>query len=83
VKEGYLWNSGNFMFRARLLLAEYEKFEPESLAAIVDAVERAGSDLGFITLYASSFARASAKAIETVSAANEQRKRAMAKSFRR
>jgi len=64
MKEGYLWNSGNFMFRAGLLLAEYEKFEPESLAAIVDAVEHSSSDLGFITLYASSFARASAKAID-------------------
>jgi mannose-1-phosphate guanylyltransferase / mannose-6-phosphate isomerase len=64
VKEGYLWNSGNFMFRAGLLLAEYEKFEPESLAAIVDSVERAGSDLGFITLCPTSFARAGVKAID-------------------
>jgi mannose-1-phosphate guanylyltransferase / mannose-6-phosphate isomerase len=64
VKEGYLWNSGNFMFRAELLLAEYEKFEPESLAAIVDSVERAGCDLGFITLCAASFARAGAQAID-------------------
>jgi mannose-1-phosphate guanylyltransferase/mannose-6-phosphate isomerase len=62
--EGYLWNSGNFMFRAGLLLDEYQKFEPDSLAAIVDAVERAGSDLGFITLDAASFARAGAKAID-------------------
>ena len=52
------------MFRAGLLLAEYEKFESESLAAIVDSVERAGSDLGFITLCAPSFARAGAKAID-------------------
>jgi mannose-1-phosphate guanylyltransferase/mannose-1-phosphate guanylyltransferase/mannose-6-phosphate isomerase len=64
VKAGHLWNSGNFLFRARLLLAEYEKFEPESLAAIVEAVERAGSDLGFTTLYAPSFARAAAKSID-------------------
>jgi mannose-1-phosphate guanylyltransferase/mannose-6-phosphate isomerase len=64
MNEGYLWNSGNFMFRARLLLAEYQKFEPESLAAIVDAVEGAGRDLGFITLDASAFARAGAKAID-------------------
>jgi len=52
------------MFRAELLLAEYEKFEPESLAAIVDSVESAGSDLGFITLCAASFARVGAKAID-------------------
>jgi mannose-1-phosphate guanylyltransferase/mannose-6-phosphate isomerase len=63
-KEGYLWNSGNFMFRAGLLLAEYKQFEPQSCAAILDAVERAGTDLGFITLENESFARAGAKSID-------------------
>src|SRR5262249_48924081 len=63
-KEGYLWNSGNFMFRAGLLLAEYEKFEPQSCAAILDAVERAGTDLGFIALANEPFARAGAKSID-------------------
>jgi len=64
LKEGYLWNSGNFLFRAGLLLAECEKFEPQSCAAILAAVERAGTDLGFITLENESFARASAKSID-------------------
>ena len=64
LKEGYLWNSGNFIFRADLLLAEYEKFEPQSCAATLAAVERAGTDLGFITLENESFARAEAKSID-------------------
>jgi mannose-1-phosphate guanylyltransferase / mannose-6-phosphate isomerase len=64
VREGYLWNSGNFMFRANLLLAEYEKFEPQSYAAIVAAVEHAGEDLGFVTLQNEAFARAGAKSID-------------------
>jgi mannose-1-phosphate guanylyltransferase / mannose-6-phosphate isomerase len=64
VKEGYLWNSGNFMFRAGLLLAEYERLEPRSYAAIATAVEHAGTDLGFITLESESFARAGAKSID-------------------
>jgi mannose-1-phosphate guanylyltransferase / mannose-6-phosphate isomerase len=64
LREGYLWNSGNFMFRAGLLLAEYKNFEPQSCAAIVDAVERAGTDLGFIALENESFARADAKSID-------------------
>ena len=38
VKEGYLWNSGNFMFRAGLLLDEYNGFEPDSVAAVTAAV---------------------------------------------
>ena len=33
VAEGYLWNSGNFVFRAGFLLNEYRRFEPESGAA--------------------------------------------------
>jgi mannose-1-phosphate guanylyltransferase/mannose-6-phosphate isomerase len=64
VKEGYLWNSGNFMFRAGLLLDEYKSFEPESLAAVAAAVKDAGSDLGFVTLNQQSFTRATAKSID-------------------
>ena len=45
--EGYLWNSGNFLFRADLLLEEYRSFEPESATAIAKAVETAGCDLRF------------------------------------
>ncbi len=64
VEQGYLWNSGNFMFRAGLLLGEYKKFEPDSLDAIMESVQRAGSDLGFITLDVKSFARAGTKSID-------------------
>jgi mannose-1-phosphate guanylyltransferase / mannose-6-phosphate isomerase len=63
-KEGYLWNSGNFLFRASLLLDEYKSFEPDSAAAVVDAVGKAGQDLGFVTLDPESFARANAKSID-------------------
>ena len=48
--EGYLWNSGNFMFRARFLLDEYRRFEPDSAAAVAAAVAGASTDLGFVTL---------------------------------
>jgi mannose-1-phosphate guanylyltransferase / mannose-6-phosphate isomerase len=64
VKEGYLWNSGNFMFRAGLLLDEYNGFEPDSVVAVSAAVENAGADLGFVTLDKTSFARATAKSID-------------------
>ncbi len=64
VKDGYLWNSGNFLFRASLLLDEYKSFEADSVAAVVDAVAKAGTDLGFITLDPESFARANAKSID-------------------
>jgi len=62
--EGYLWNSGNFIFRAGLLLDEYKNFEPDSVAAVAAAVQGAGADLGFVTLDANAFARAKAKSID-------------------
>ena len=64
VTEGYLWNAGNFMFRAGLLLDEYRSFEPDSVAAVVELVDKAGIDLGFVTLDAKAFARAKAKSID-------------------
>jgi mannose-1-phosphate guanylyltransferase/mannose-6-phosphate isomerase len=64
VTEGYLWNSGNFMFRAGLLLGEYKEFEPDSVAAVETSVQDAGTDLGFVTLDRQSFARATTKSID-------------------
>jgi len=64
VAEGYLWNSGNFVFRAGFLLEEYRRFEPDSSAAVAAAVEAAGADIGFVTLDPEAFARATAKSID-------------------
>jgi len=64
VADGYLWNSGNFMFRANFLLDEYRRFEPSSAAAVTQAVDSAGKDLSFITLDPDAFARATAKSID-------------------
>ena len=64
VAEGYLWNSGNFIFRTGLLLDEYRRFEPESVTAVTTAVKNAGKDLGFVTLDSEAFAKATAKSID-------------------
>ena len=64
VAEGYLWNSGNFVFRAAFLLEEYRRFEPDSAAAVAAAVEASGADLGFVTLDPEAFGRATAKSID-------------------
>jgi mannose-1-phosphate guanylyltransferase/mannose-6-phosphate isomerase len=58
VKSGYFWNSGNFMFRASVLLDEYRKLDTESVQAVTDAVTGAGRDLGFVTLDPKAFASA-------------------------
>src|ERR1700726_1445808 len=60
IKAGYLWNSGNFMFRASVLLDEYRNVDAESVQAVSDAVTKAGRDLGFVTLDAATFGSAKA-----------------------
>ena len=64
VKANYLWNSGNFMFRASVLLDEYRKFDAGSVQAVCDAVANAGRDLGFVTLEANAFGSAKAISID-------------------
>ena len=43
IKAGYLWNSGNFMFRAGVLLDEYRSVDADSVQAVSDAVTNAGT----------------------------------------
>jgi mannose-1-phosphate guanylyltransferase/mannose-6-phosphate isomerase len=62
--EGYLWNSGNFLFRADVLLAELARFEPEISDAIVASVRDATTDLGFLRLAPEAFARSPSKSID-------------------
>src|SRR5579872_6938727 len=64
VKANYLWNSGNFMFRASVLLDEYRKFDAESVQAVCDAVAKAGRDLGFVTLEENAFGSVKAISID-------------------
>jgi mannose-1-phosphate guanylyltransferase/mannose-6-phosphate isomerase len=56
--DGYLWNSGNFIFDAATMRAELEAFEPEIIAPVADAVAKATRDLDFLLLDAASFAEA-------------------------
>jgi mannose-1-phosphate guanylyltransferase / mannose-6-phosphate isomerase len=64
VTEGYLWNSGNFLFRADILLSELRRFEPAMLAALERAVAGAKDDLGFLRLDPVSFAQSPQKSID-------------------
>jgi mannose-1-phosphate guanylyltransferase/mannose-6-phosphate isomerase len=64
IADGYMWNSGNFMFRASVLLEEYRAFDPASAVAVAAAIERAGRDLGFVTLDADAFKQAAANSID-------------------
>lgn len=64
VSSGYLWNSGNFMFPATVLLDEYRRVDAASVEAISNAVANAGRDLGFVTLEPEAFGAAKAISID-------------------
>lgn len=64
VAEGYLWNCGNFMFRAQMLLDEYRAVDSASVSTLTEAVNNAGRDLDFITLPLESFGKAKAISID-------------------
>ncbi|EKS36367.1 mannose-1-phosphate guanylyltransferase/mannose-6-phosphate isomerase [Afipia broomeae] len=64
VADGYLWNCGNFMFRAQMLLDEYRGVDPDSVSTLVDAVANAGRDLDFVTLPLESFGKATPISID-------------------
>jgi mannose-1-phosphate guanylyltransferase/mannose-6-phosphate isomerase len=64
IRSGYLWNSGNFMFRAAVLLGEYRNFDAASVQAVTEAVTKAQRDLGFVKLDADAFGSAKAISID-------------------
>lgn len=64
LKKKYLWNSGNFMFRADVLLEEYAKHDAATVSAARDAIEKAATDLGFLLLDESAFKRTTKKSID-------------------
>jgi mannose-1-phosphate guanylyltransferase/mannose-6-phosphate isomerase len=64
VAEGYLWNSGNFLFRAGVLLTELNRYEPNMVKAVEAAVAGASNDLGFVRLAPEAFADAPQKSID-------------------
>lgn len=64
VSENYLWNSGNFAFRAEIMLNEIRRFEPEIAAAAASAVKDIERDLDFLRLPADPFSRAPRKSID-------------------
>ena len=58
IEQGYLWNSGNFLFRSDVMLTELEAYAPDVLSAVRASVEAATSDLDFLRLDADAFVKA-------------------------
>jgi mannose-1-phosphate guanylyltransferase/mannose-6-phosphate isomerase len=64
IAQGYLWNSGNFFFRADVMRGELSAFEPEIAAAAAEALARARTDLGFLALDKAAFGKAPKTSID-------------------
>lgn len=64
LREGWLWNSGNFLCRADAFLTEVERFQPQILAAVKTAHERSKADLGFLRLDEAAYVRAPSISID-------------------
>jgi mannose-1-phosphate guanylyltransferase/mannose-6-phosphate isomerase len=64
VKQGYLWNSGNFMFRADVMVRELTRFQPDIVAAAKEAVDHMSADLDFCRLSEKAFTKAPRKSID-------------------
>ena len=82
VRDGYLWNSGNFLFRADVLLSELATLEPAMAEAIEAAVAKASTDLGFLRLQPEAFARAPLKSIDYAVMEKTDRAAVVAGNFR-
>ena len=64
VVEGYLWNSGNFVFRADVMLDEMRRFVPELAQVASEAVQAGTTDLGMFKLNEPAFSRANKISID-------------------
>ncbi len=64
IDAGYLWNSGNFIFRADVMQEEIAQFEPAIFEAAEKAIDAGRHDLDFLVLDAKSFARAPKTSID-------------------
>jgi mannose-1-phosphate guanylyltransferase/mannose-6-phosphate isomerase len=64
VAKGYLWNSGNFMFRADVMLSEIKRFEPAMATNVMAAVSEMTRDLDFFRLAEKPFTEAPRKSID-------------------
>lgn len=62
--EGYLWNSGNFLFRARSFLAELAHLAPGIHGPVTQAVAQGVKDLDFLRLDPTAFAQSQATSVD-------------------
>ena len=64
VQDGFLWNSGMFLFKASVFLEELKNFEPQIAASVQQSCLNQSHDLDFTRLEAKSFAASPSKSVD-------------------
>jgi mannose-1-phosphate guanylyltransferase / mannose-6-phosphate isomerase len=64
IKDGYLWNSGNFLYKAKSFIAEAKVLVPDVVAAVAASLKAAERDRDFIRLHAGAFAKSPQIAVD-------------------
>jgi mannose-1-phosphate guanylyltransferase / mannose-6-phosphate isomerase len=64
IADGYLWNSGNFLYKAKSFVAEAKVLVPDVVAAVAASLRAAVRDRDFIRLDADAFARSPQIAVD-------------------
>ena len=82
VEKGYLWNSGNFLFRSDIMIEELRSHAPEILAAVQAAVDNQEVDLGFVRLHKESFESSPKNSIDYAVIENTKRMAVVRGHFR-
>ncbi|GAK69708.1 putative mannose-1-phosphate guanylyltransferase/mannose-6-phosphate isomerase [Agrobacterium rubi TR3 = NBRC 13261] len=82
VEKGYLWNSGNFLFRSDVMIAELSAHAPEILAAVTRSVDEQEADLGFVRLHKESFEASPKNSIDYAVIENTKRMAVVRGHFR-
>jgi mannose-1-phosphate guanylyltransferase / mannose-6-phosphate isomerase len=57
VSEGYLWNSGNFLFSAQVFIDELGRLEPHVFSAVQESLERGRQETDFLWLDKEAFSQ--------------------------
>ncbi|KXG85242.1 mannose-1-phosphate guanylyltransferase [Agrobacterium bohemicum] len=82
VEKGYLWNSGNFLFRSDVMIAELKAYVPEILEAVTRSVDEHETDLGFVRLHKESFEASPKNSIDYAVIENTKRMAVVRGHFR-
>jgi mannose-1-phosphate guanylyltransferase/mannose-6-phosphate isomerase len=82
LREGYLWNSGNFLFRADAMLAAMARFQPALIETVEAAVARATTETGFLALDHEAFAKAPQISFDCAVMEQTDRAAVVARDFR-